>query len=182
MRGIQMDFKTKLSRRIGMDDIREILFLVESDDSQKQKLYDLIIGDDGVIGYHAAWVFTHFSPENRKWLYGKQDELIDEVLACKHGGKRRVILCLLYQMPLTNPPRVDFLDFCLEKMMSCQELPGVRSLCMKLAYELCLSIPELMRELKMALTIMEVDTLPSMRTVRKNVLKAMGRGKSLQTF
>ena len=85
-------------------------------------------------------------------------------------------------MPLTNPPRVDFLDFCLEKMMSCQELPGVRSLCMKLAYELCLSIPELMQELKMALTIMEVDTLPSMRTVRKNVLKAMGRGKSLRTF
>lgn len=36
MRGIQMDFKTKLSRRVGMDDIREILFLVESDDSQSR--------------------------------------------------------------------------------------------------------------------------------------------------
>lgn len=177
-----MDFKTKLSQRIGMGDIHEMLFLVEKDDRRKQELYDLVIGEDEAIGYHAAWVFTHLSLKNREWLYGKQDGLIDEVLACKHGGKRRVILCLLYQMPFIEPPRVDFLDFCLEKMMSCQELPGVRSLSMKLAYELCRSIPELMQELKMALTIMEVDEVPSMRTVRKNVLKAMGKGKSLQTF
>ena len=55
-----MDFETKLSQRIGMDDIHEIVLLVEHDDRQKQRLYDLVIGDDETIGYHAAWIFTCF--------------------------------------------------------------------------------------------------------------------------
>lgn len=175
----RMNFKDKLSQRIGMADINEILCLIGDNDDRKRELYDLVMGDDEAIGCQAAWVFTHFSDENSEWLYDKQDELIDELLGCKHGGRRRVILNLLYRQPQANPPRVDLLDFCLERMMSCQELPGVKSLCMKLAYELCRPIPELMQEFKMALEIMEVDAVPSMRCVRRRILKAIMKGKSL---
>ncbi|WP_306541221.1 hypothetical protein [Dysgonomonas sp.] len=175
-----MNFNTKLSQRIGMDDINEILRLTHDCDTRKQELYNLVIGEDEVIGYHATWIFTHFSSQDNEWLYNKQDRLIDEVLVCKHGGKRRVMLNLLYRQPFPNPPRVDFLDFCLERMMSSEELPGVKSLCMKIAYELCRPIPELVQELKIMLAMMEDDLVPSIRAVRKNVLKAMQKGKSLQ--
>lgn len=177
-----MNLRDKLSGHIGMDDIHEILILTLQSDKKKQELYELILDEDETIGYHAAWVFTHFSSQDNKWLYNKQDKLIDEVLVCKHGGKRRVILNLLYKQPLTDPPRVDFLDFCLERMVSRQELPGVQSLCMKIAYELCLPIPELTQELKTMLEMIEGDLCPAIRTVRSNILKAMQKGKSLQKF
>ena len=177
-----MNFRTKLSQRIGMDDINEILRLTHDSDSRKQELYDLVIGDDEAIGYHATWIFTHFSSRDNEWLYNKQDQLIDNVLICKHGGKRRVMLNLLYRQPFPNPPRVDFLDFCLERMMSSEELPGVKSLCMKIAYELCRPIPELMQESKTMLAMMEGDLVPSIQAVRKNILKAMQKGKSLQKY
>lgn len=177
-----MDFKTKLQGRIGMEDIKEILCLTRQSDNQKQELYDLLWDDDETIGYHAAWILTHFSSTDNKWLYSKQDELIDEVLACRHGGKRRVILNLLYKQPQANPPRVDFLDFCLDRMISSKELPGVQSLCMKIAYELCLPIPELTQELKTTLEMIEGDVCPAIRTVRRNILKAMQKGKSLQKY
>ncbi|QIK53723.1 hypothetical protein G7051_04915 [Dysgonomonas sp. HDW5B] len=177
-----MDFKARLSQRIGMDDINEILRLTHDSDSRKQELYDLVIGDDEAIGYHAAWIFTHFSSQDNEWLYTKQDQLIDNVLACKHGGKRRVMLNLLYRQPFPNPPRVDFLDFCLERMMSGEELPGVKSLCMKIAYELCRPIPELKQELKTMLAMMEGDLVPSIRAVRRNILNAMHKEKSLQKY
>ena len=175
-----MDIETKLSERIGMADINDILRLTQQSDIRKQELYNLVIGDDDTIGYHAAWIFTHFSSQENKWLYDKQDALIDEVLACEHGGKRRVILNLLYKQPLANPPRIDFLDFCLERMMSVKELPGVQSLCVKIAYELCRPIPELIQELKLTLEMMEGDLCPAIRTVRRNILKAIPKGKSLQ--
>lgn len=175
-----MDFKARLSQRIGMDDINEILRLTHDSDSRKQELYNLVISEDEAIGYHAAWIFTHFSSQDNEWLYNKQDQLINEILVCKHGGKRRVMLNLLYRQPFLNPPRVDFLDFCLERMMSSEELPGVKSLCMKIAYELCRPIPELMQELKTMLAMMEGDLVPSIRAVRKNILKAIQKGKSLQ--
>lgn len=175
-----MDFNARLSQRIGMDDINEILRLTHDSDSRKQELYNLVIGEDEIIGYHAAWIFTHFSSQDNEWLYNKQDQLINEVLVCKHGGKRRVILNLLYKQPFSNPPRVDFLDFCLVRMVSSEELPGVKSLCMKIAYELCRPIPELVQELKTTLAMMEGDLVPSIQAVRKNILKAMQKGKSLQ--
>lgn len=175
-----MDFKGKLSGRIGMDDVKEILLLTHDNDIRKQELYNFLIGEDETIGYHAAWIFTHFSSQDNEWLYNKQDRLIDEVLVCKHGGKRRVMLNLLYRQPFPNLPRVDLLDFCLERMMSSEELPGVKSLCMKIAYELCRPIPELVQELKTMLAMMEGDLVPSIRAVRKNILKAMQKGKSLQ--
>lgn len=175
-----MNFNTKLSERIGMDDINEILRLTHDSDSRKQELYNLVMGENEIIGYHAAWIFTHFSSQDNQWLYNKQNQLINKVLVCKHGGKRRVMLNLLYRQPFPNPPRVDFLDFCLERMMSSEELPGVKSLCMKIAYELCRPIPELMQELKIMLVMMEGDLVPSIRAVRKNILKAMQKGKSLQ--
>lgn len=177
-----MDFKARLSQRIGMDDVNEILRLTHDSDSRKQELYDLVIGEDETIGYHATWIFTHFSSQDNEWLYNKQDQVIDNVLVCKHGGKRRVMLNLLYRQPFPNPPRVDFLDFCLEQMMSGEELPGVKSLCMKIAYELCRPIPELVQELKTMLAMMEGDLVPSIRAVRKNILKAMQKGKSLQKY
>lgn len=175
-----MHFRIKLSQRIGMDDIHEITYLTQGNNKRKQELYDLIFDPDDKIAYHAVWALNHFSLSENEWLYNKQDQLVDEVLTCKHAGKRRVVLNLLYRQPLANPPRVDFLDFCLERMISSQELRGVRSLCIKIAYELCRPIPELLQELKTTLELMDGDQTPAIRAVRKNVLKAMKTAKSLQ--
>ena len=60
---------------IAMEDVKEILRLIDNSDNSKQELYDLVLGEDEKIGYHAAWVLTHFSTEANKWLYEKQDEL-----------------------------------------------------------------------------------------------------------
>ncbi|MEA4919079.1 hypothetical protein [Proteiniphilum sp.] len=176
------DLKTRLSQRIGIQDIHEITFLIQNNNQKKQELYECLFDSDDHIGYKAAWVMTHFSLNDNVWLYGKQDELIDALLICEHPGKRRLILSLLFRQPLHDPPRIDFLDFCLERMISKRELPGVQSLCMKLAYELCRLTPELSQELKTILEMMEHDLIPSIHTVRKNILKAMPKGKSLQSY
>lgn len=175
-----MIFKDILSQRIGMEDIREILRLTKHSDSHKQELYDLIFDNDDHIAASAAWIFTHFSPNDNKWLYTKHDELIDEVLICTHNSKRRLILTILYKQPFANPPRVDLLDFCFARMLSAQEQSGVQTLCIKIAYEQCLSIPELKQELKATLEMMEGELKPAIHSVRKNILKAMSQNKSLQ--
>lgn len=176
-----MNFKAKLSKRIQMDDIHAIILAVQNNPKQIKKIYDLVFDLDETVAYQAAWVLTHLSPQDNQWLYNRQNELIEEVLICRHPGKRRIILSLLYRQPLANPPRTDFLDFCLERMVSHTELPAVQSLCMKLAYELCLTIPELLQEFCSAMELIEPDLLPaSLRAVHRNIRKAMKTGKSLK--
>ena len=178
-----MNIKAKLSKRVGVIEIHDITFLSQENNELKQELYNLLFDADDLVAFQAAWAFTHFTTSDNEWLFNKQNELIDEALVCQHPGKRRLLLTILFRQPLANPPRTDFLDFCLERMISKKEAPGVQTLSMKLAYEMCRRIPELMQELRVLLDMMEPDLLEvSMRTARKNVLKAMKTGKSQQTY
>lgn len=174
--------KEIISERIGLERINEVLLLTHRDDKRKQELYDLAVNMDDAIGYNAAWILTHFSEQDNKWLYNKYNELIDYVIVSQHEGKRRCILTLIYKQPFTNPLRVDFLDFCLEKISCSEEPSSVRSLCMKIAYELCLPIPELLHELKNTLEMLDFNTSPAIHSVRRNILKALSKGKSLRSI
>lgn len=175
-----MNIKEKLSERINMDDVQEIIVLIQGDELNKQELFNLLFNVNDKIAFQATWTMSHFSLEDNEWLYHKQDKLIDEVLICEHVGKRRLILALLYKQPLANIQRVDFLDFCLDRMVAKKEPTGVQSLCMKIAYELCRHTPELMQELKTELEMIEGDLAPAIYASRKNILQAFRKGKSLQ--
>lgn len=169
-----MNLRERLSIRVHIEDIREILHFIQDDEHLLEEIYQLIFDDDVIVSYQALWVCTHFSKMEVEWLTSKQNELIDAALICPHSGKRRMLLSLLCQQPPATPPRVDFLDFCFERMVSRQEPPGVQSLCIKLAYQLTYSIPELQQELRTMLEIMEPDLLvPAIRSVRNNTLKAI---------
>lgn len=182
-KNIPANLVNRLSGRIEMEDIHEITYLVQNNDKGKQQLYDLAFDEDDTVATNALWIMTHFSLYENEWLYQKQNEMIDKLLFVTNSSQQRLLLALLYRQPLTNPPRVNFLDYCLDEMISRKEAPGTTTLCMKLAYEMCRTIPELLQEYRAALDMLEPTTLPpSLRTARKNILKAMQKGKSLQLF
>lgn len=176
------NLKAILSERIAMHDIRIIIQAIQADEKLKQEIYNLAFDDDGLVGFQAVWVLTHLSSKESNWLNAKHNELINKVLICEHGGKRRLFLTLIQKQPQSNPPRVDFLNYCLEKMQSANELPGVRSLCMKIAYQLCLSAPELILELKTILNMMETDSSPALQATRKNILKTLKKESNINVF
>lgn len=173
----------KLSDRIGMDEIHEITYLIQYSNKGKQQLYNFIFDEDDTVVTNALWIMTHFSLSENEWLYSKQNEIIDKLLVTRQPSHLRLLLHLLYRQPLADPPRVDFLDYCLEEMVAMKEAPGTTTLCMKLAYEMCRMIPELLQEYRVALDMIETSQLPpSLKTTRKNILKAMLKGKSLQIY
>lgn len=178
-----LSLEERLSGRIHMSDIHEIALSVVGNDSKKQGLYNLIFSEDAAAAINSLWIITHFSAHENKWLYSKQDEMIDRLLLATNTFQRRLLLSVLYKQPLAETPRIDFLDYCLNEIISRKEAPGTTALCMKLAYEMCRPIPELLQEFKTTLDILEPNTLPpSLRTTKNNILKAMKTRKSLQTF
>lgn len=180
---LPFNLRKRLSGRIGMDDIHEITYLIQNNDKEKEKLYKLIFDKDDTVVSNALWIMTHFSLYENEWLYQKQNEMIDKVLVTTHPSHLRLLLSLLYRQPLANPPRIDFLDYCLNEMIVKKEAPGTTTLCMKLAYEMCRTIPELLQEYCTALDMTDPKMLPpSLYTARKNILKAMQKGKSLQIY
>lgn len=177
-----MNLKEIISQRIGLSTISSILRFVHGNDLRKQELYDLCFDSNDRISYQAAWIMTHYSSADNRWLYTKHDELINLAMRCEHRGKRRLFLTILFRQPFVEPLRADFFDFCMQGIIARKEPLAIQSLCMKLAYAMCCTTPELHDELRSTLQLLDGDLSPAIRSAKNSILKAMAKGSSLQMF
>lgn len=178
-----MILRDRLLQHLEMEDIKEITSSAQKDENVRLKLYRFAFDSEDKLSVNSLWIMTHYSTTTNKWLYNKQNELIDKVLASKHPTQTRLLLSLLYKQPIVDPLRVDFMDFCLDKMTSLKEPPATTIMSMKLAYEMCRTIPELLQEYRVALDIMEPEMLSTWgRIIRKKIQKAILTNKSLQSI
>ena len=175
----------KLLGKIGLNDIHEICFMTQGkeNDYRKEELYQFTFDEDDRVAFNALHALSHFDLANNEWLYSKHDNLIDRVMKEKHVGKCRLMLNLLLRQPFKEDSiRSDFIDFCIAKITACAQPYAVRAYCMKLAYEQMKYYPELIEELRMALDMLEQETLsPGLLSAKRQIMKKIKRklGKKL---
>ena len=128
--------------------------------------------DDGRVARNAFWVLTKATDQELSQLQGMLNELIDLALKTGHSAVRRLSLNIIERLKMEEDDlRTDFLDFCLEHMADADELPGIQSISMKLAYRMCKFYPELLAEFKATLESMESDFFkPAVNCVRNRIL------------
>lgn len=138
------------------------------------------------IGFARSFIFSteHHVARNSLWILTKAtdaelaqlQEMLHELtaLAMQTGDSsvRRLSMNIVLRLKMEEEDlRTDFLDFCLEHMADVRELPGIQSLCLKLAFRMCQFYPELMGELKRTLEAMEMDYYtPAIKCVRNKIL------------
>ena len=75
-----MNLRARLSERVHIEDIREILHFIQDDEQLREEVYQFIFDEDDIVSYQALWVCTHFSKEDVEWLSRRQNELIDAAM------------------------------------------------------------------------------------------------------
>lgn len=120
----------------------------------------------------ALWGLTKASNDELSQLQVLLDELIDQAMHTENTSVRRLTLNIIGRLELSmDNLRVDFLDFCMEHMVAGDELPGVQTLCMKLAYRMCGFYPELKEEFRRIVEAMVIsDYKPAVRGLRSRIL------------
>ena len=131
--------------------------------------------DDGRVARNAFWVLTKATDQELSQLQGMLHELMALALKTEHSAVRRLSLNIIERLKIEEDDlRTDFLDFCLEHMADADELPGIQSISMKLAYRMCKFYPELMYEFKVTLESMETEYYkPALNCVRSRILKSL---------
>lgn len=171
-----------LAGRITLRQIKEYCLCMQHDETLVNILLRMLDEPDRRTADNAAWVLTHADNGVCRHLSSRFAELAEKAIHTEDETLRRLLLSLLWRLPFPDSPHVGLLNFCLTEMMSCRQPYGVRSLCMKIAYETGLPIPELRTEIALSLDMMEPDLLPpSLRCVRKNILKRLRTRKSLRS-
>lgn len=129
--------------------------------------------EDYQVARNALWGLTKATDRELATLQPMLHELIDKALSEKNPSARRLSLNIIWRLKMEEEDlRTDFLDFCLEHMQDPDEYPGIQSLCLKLAYRMCLYYPELMDELRRTLEAMEMEYYkPALRSVRNRILQ-----------
>lgn len=152
-----MNMRNRLNHRIGIEEVKTIVN--ELNTPEEVISFGAFIHDEEPkIAWNAAWVMTHFTDEQIALLEGKRDELIDAILQTKQTPLRRLLLNVIGRMPVKESNiRIDFLDFCLEHMVSLVEPPGVQALCMKEAHRQCAFFKELQQEFQTIVSGMEEE-------------------------
>ncbi|WP_300747839.1 hypothetical protein [uncultured Alistipes sp.] len=140
-----------------------------------QELYGLLFDEQTKLSYRAAWVLSRLAATQIAPLGKNYDRLISAAVRTPHAGCRRMLLHLLHRLPQPAIPAVDLLDFCLERMTNPKEPHGVRMLCIKIAYGICRTDPDLRQEFGILLDQLEQEPLPpSLSAACRNIRTARG--------
>ena len=128
--------------------------------------------DDDRVARSALWGLTKASIDELSQLKVILNPLIDLAMKTDNSSVRRLTLSIIERMKLEEDDlRTDFLDFCLEHMVSTKEFSGIQSVCMKLAFRMCVFYPELMDELKRILESMDMEFYkPAVKSIRMRIL------------
>ena len=128
--------------------------------------------DDYRVARSALWGLTKASKEELSQLQVIYDELIDLAMLTENSSVRRLSLNIIERLEMNEANlRTDFLDFCFEHMINLGGLPGIQSICMKLANRMCKFYPELMEEFKRTVKSMDIEYYkPAVKCVRNRIL------------
>ena len=83
-----MDLRERLSDRIHIEDIHEILRYVQGSQKRKSELYGLIFDPDETIGYQALWACSPFTTASSESPTGGFPELLPRPDAFSEGITR----------------------------------------------------------------------------------------------
>ena len=128
--------------------------------------------DDHCVARNALWTLTKATDKEIAQLQPMLDELIDQALKTDSSSVRRLSLNIIDRLEMKEEDlRSDLYDFCLEHAVDVEELPGIQSICMKIAYRISSFYPELMAELKRILEGMEIEYYkPAVKSIRTRIL------------
>ena len=131
-----------------------------------------IFDSDYRVARSALWGLTKASRIELSLLQEMLNELIDQAMQTENSSVRRLTLNIIERLTIGEEDlRTDFLDFCIDHAIMLDELPGIQSVSLKLAFRMCQFYPELMDELKRTLKTMDIDYYkPAVRGVRAKIL------------
>lgn len=158
-----------LNRRMTVAEVRLYAYEACHSCTYKQVLFRLLFHENKRISNNAAWIFTHFDTDSVQWFRNRQPMLVQALQTDVDPTRKRLFLTLIERQKKIGWS-LDLLNFCLNSLSVAGQPDSIRVLSVKIAYRLCSSSPELMRELNGYVDMLEREPLaPSLACVLRKM-------------
>lgn len=166
------EFRKALDVPISKLSIEELVQDICGQPEYLKDIYRLISDEKQTVSWRAIWVCEKVSEIHPGWFIPMLDDITRRLFVCNHDGSKRLLLSILYNVPVSAPISVDLLNYCLDHMLSPQESIGVQALAIRMSYVLCKQEPELLKELQLILENTNVEFYSAgVKTTIRNTLK-----------
>lgn len=142
-------------------------------------IFELIFHDDIKIAWKAAWAIEKIVRKYPKLINSQQQDRIEILfLRTKHSGLQRILMSILYALPVQKKINVDILNTCFDIVSSDKYSIAVQSLALKILVNYCTIEKELIPELEAYLESMDEYILaPAMLSSKRFALKALSKSR-----
>ena len=79
-----------------------------------EAMYRLMSDEKQSVAWRATWVCEKLSEIHPAWFIPLYDDLVYRLSDCKHQGSKRLLLSILYNLPVTAPVSVELLNYSLD--------------------------------------------------------------------
>ncbi len=167
-----MDLRERLRQTFSEGGAQEIYQAVKTEGDFLGFARQYAFDTDDRVARSALWGLTKASDAELSSLQVLLNELMDQAMNSDNSSVRRLTLNIIERLKIGKENlRTEFLDFCFEHMISFDELPGIQSLCMKLAFRMCELYSDLRNELIRTLEAMDISYYtPAVKGVRSKIL------------
>lgn len=129
----------------------QLAWEIAQDNELFQALHSIAMTDDSLAANRALWVCEKLSEKYPGLFVPCYDDLTDRLLASSNDTARRLLLSILFNLPVPTPLPIHLLNYCFDHLLNPKDSIAVQALCIKLAYQLCRQQPELQQELQVIL-------------------------------
>ncbi|MDE5561471.1 MAG: hypothetical protein K2J00_06710 [Bacteroidaceae bacterium] len=166
-------YRAQLNGRYGIDNALAVLHDIEKHGDFLTFAQRYIHDENCRVACNAMWILTKVPKAGLPQLRPLLDQLTDMSMHSSNPTLRRLSMNVIERLKIGKEEvRSDFLDYCIAHMQDVTEFPGIQSLCLKLAFQMCAHYPELHDELIRTLQNMEMEFYtPALRSVRYKILR-----------
>lgn len=166
-------YRARLNGKYGIDNALAVLHDIEKHGDFFTFAQRYIHDENSRVACNAMWILTKIPKADLHRLRPLLDRLIDMSMHASSPTLRRLSMNVIERLKIGKEEvQADFLDYCIAHMQDVAEFPGIQSLCLKLAFQMCAHYPELHDELIRILQSMEMEFYtPALRSVRNKILR-----------
>ena len=164
---------------MGAKEVEYVRVYLNDDAEAFEFSFRLMLEPETRVAWHAAWVLDKTSRKNpEKFDEKKVNMLIKFALTNKHSGLQRLTFSMLYNLPLHEPISVEFINLCIEQMISPHTAIAVQALSLKMMLRICVIEPDFIPEMRAILeNIDENGCSEGFRAMRKKSIKLLNNRK-----
>lgn len=151
----------------------KLLKLVLSDKRIFRKYLQLILANKPIIAQRASWIMGDLAEQKPEWFVAHLNELLDHLNTKKHQAINRNITRAMQFISIPEDLTGKAYEICFSLMFNRNESIACRVNCMTVLQHIAQQYPDLIAELKKALSIVMVEDVPAFTARGKMVLKAL---------